>query len=120
MDHTEQTQAPEQVQARRTGPVTGGQPHQPFDQPEAVPTLGGHPHGKVSSWVLTGIVVVAFISGGGALILHLWWLFWVCAGVVVLSIPAGKAIRIMDDTVMWGGSRTAQHEPDEGQRRLES
>ncbi len=127
MDHTEQaqSQAPGQAQARRTAPVTGGQSHQPFDQAEALPTLGGHPHGKVSSWVLTGVVVAACVAGGAALILHLWWLFWVCVGVTVLSIPAGKVIRIMDDTVMWGGTETAQHEtaqqePDGGPRRLES
>ena len=131
MDHTEQTgtasraQAPEQAprpgqeRAGRTASVTGGQPHQPFDHPHARPTVGGHPHGRPSSWVLTGAVVVAFLAGGAALILHLWWLFWVCVGVVVLSVPAGKAIGIMDDTVMWGGTETEQHDPDGGPRRLE-
>ncbi len=118
MDHTEQTvsQAPD----GRTAPVTGGRPHQPYGQPHARPALGGHPHGKPSSWVLTGIVIVAFMAGGAALILHLWWLFWVCVGVVVLSLPAGKAIHIMDDTVTWGGTQTQQGNPDTGPRRLES
>ena len=37
--------------------------------------------------------------GGVALIFHSWWLWWTCVAVVVLSIPAGKWIRIMDDTV---------------------
>ncbi|MBO0775193.1 MAG: hypothetical protein J2P34_02670 [Actinobacteria bacterium] len=88
--------------------ATGGTAHQPFDYPEARPTVGGHPHGKPASWVLIGTVIVAFLAGGAALILHLWWLFWVCVGVVVLSVPAGKAIRIMDDTVIWGS--TAGHD----------
>ncbi len=128
MDHTEQTQQTAgqaqaedggQTRSGRTSPLTGSQQHQPFDQ-HARPTLGGHPHGKVSSWVLTGIVIVAFMAGGAALILHLWWLFWVCVGVVVLSLPAGKAIHIMDDTVTWGGTQTQQGNPDTGPRRLES
>jgi len=102
MDHTEQAQAPEQARASRTAPGTGGQVQQPSGLARARTGMGGRPHGKVSSWALTGTVVVAFIAGGGALILHLWWLFWVCVGVAVLSIPAGKAIRIMDDTVVWG------------------
>jgi hypothetical protein len=49
--------------------------------------------------VLVGIVIAAFCAGGVAIIEHLWWLFWLCAGVVVLSVPAGKIIGIMDDTV---------------------
>ena len=33
---------------------------------------------------------------------HLWWLFWVCLGVTVLSVPAGKVTGIMNDTVLAG------------------
>jgi hypothetical protein len=65
------------------------------------PQTSGNPHGKRSSWVLVGMVVLAFAVGGIAMALHAWWLFWVCVGVVVLAIPAGKAIGIMDDTVAW-------------------
>jgi hypothetical protein len=67
----------------------------------------GHPRGKHSSWLLTGTVIAAFIAGGAALIVHLWWLLFLCLGVVVISVPVGKAIHIMDDTVVWGDSPAA-------------
>lgn len=62
---------------------------------------GEHPHrhGRAVSWVLVAVDVAAFCAGGVAVIEQLWVLFWVCAGVVALSVPVGKAIRIMDDTV---------------------
>jgi hypothetical protein len=65
------------------------------------PLVHGHPHGKRSSWILIGLVIAAFIVGGSAIITHLWWLFWTCVAVVVLAIPTGKMIRVMDDTVSW-------------------
>jgi 4-hydroxybenzoate polyprenyltransferase len=49
-------------------------------------------------------MVVAFLTGGIALITRTHWLLWACAAVVVLGIPAGKAIGIMNDTVEWGSS----------------
>lgn len=64
-------------------------------------TQSGSPHGKPSSWVLVGVVTVAFSAGGAALILHLWWLLWACIAVVVLSVPVGKVIGLMEDTVGW-------------------
>ena len=45
---------------------------------------------------------MVFIAGGLAVVSHLWWLFWVCLGVTVLSVPAGKVIGIMNDTVLAG------------------
>ncbi|MBV9381735.1 MAG: hypothetical protein JOY82_15710 [Streptosporangiaceae bacterium] len=65
-------------------------------------TLSGHEHrhGKPASWVLVGVIIVAFVLGGVAIIIREWWLFWACAGVVALSIPAGKVIGIMGDTVL--------------------
>lgn len=67
--------------------------------------VGGHPHrhGKPSSWVLVAVVVAAFVAGGVAVIVQSWLLFWVSAGVVLVSIPAGRLNRIMDDTVMEEG-----------------
>jgi hypothetical protein len=50
--------------------------------------------------VLVAVIIAAFVAGGAALITGSWWLFWACAGIVVLSVPAGKIIGIMDDTVM--------------------
>lgn len=65
------------------------------------PQTRGNPHGKPSSWVLVSVVTLAFAVGGVSLATHWWWLFWACAGVVVLAIPTGKIIGIMDDTVAW-------------------
>jgi hypothetical protein len=62
---------------------------------------GGSPHGKTSSWVLVAVIIAAFAAGGVALIIQNWALFFVCVGIVVLSIPAGKLVGIMDDTVSW-------------------
>jgi hypothetical protein len=73
--------------------------------PQTQQTIGGYSerHGRVSSWVLVAVVVVAFCVGGAAIIVRLWWLFWVCVGIVVLAVPAGKIVRIMDDTVLAAG-----------------
>jgi hypothetical protein len=93
------------------GTVTDGAAHQPFDHPASRPSIGGHPNGKRSSWVLAGLVVAAFLAGGTALILHLWWLFWMCVGIVGLSVPAGRLIRVMDDTVAWGATPLGDEVP---------
>lgn len=50
--------------------------------------------------MLVGVIIAAFCAGGVALIVHLWWLFWVCAGIVFVSVPTGKIIGIMNDTVI--------------------
>jgi hypothetical protein len=90
----------------------GGQGHWPSERLEDrhVPE-GGNPHGKPSSWALVAAVTAAFITGGLAIITHTWWLLWACSGIVVLAIPAGKAIGIMDDTVAWGSNPAATHDP---------
>lgn len=71
----------------------------PGEQP-----VGGHPHrhGKPASWVLVSVIIAAFVAGGFAIVCELWWLFWVCLGVALLAVPAGKAIDIMGDTVLAG------------------
>ncbi|MBO0820575.1 MAG: hypothetical protein J2P26_06960 [Nocardiopsaceae bacterium] len=82
--------------SRDQGPADLPPEQRPVEQP-----VGGHssPHGRPRSWILVGVVTAAFCAGGAAIIAHLWPLFWVCAGVVVLSVPVGKLIGIMDDTV---------------------
>jgi hypothetical protein len=57
------------------------------------------------------VVSAAFITGGVAIITHAWWLFWACTGIVVLAIPAGKMIGIMDGTVAWGSTPAATRDP---------
>ena len=73
--------------------------HMPGERP-----IGGHEHlhGRPVSWVLVGVLIVAFIAGGLAIVNQLWWLFWVCLGATILSVPAGKVIGIMNDTVING------------------
>jgi hypothetical protein len=61
----------------------------------------GHPHGRSSSWLLVCTVIAAFLVGGLALILHAWPVMIVCAAVIVLAVPIGAAIHIMNDTVGW-------------------
>jgi hypothetical protein len=96
--------------------ISPGQGHRPWERLEDrhVPEQG-HPHGRASSWALVAVVLVAFLLGGIALIAHAWWLLWTCAGIVLLAIPAGKAVGIMDDTIAWGSTPAAvQDEPSRG------
>ena len=58
-----------------------------------------HRHGRPSSWALVGVILATFVTGAFALPFKLWPLFWVCVGIFVLSIPAGKVMGIMNDTV---------------------
>lgn len=102
--------APQRIGAALNERQPAGQPDAMSDTAHGVSErgdspVGGHPHrhGKPSSWVLISVIVAAFIAGGVALIVQYWWLFWVSAGVVLLSIPAGRVIRIMDDTVIMEG-----------------
>jgi hypothetical protein len=73
--------------------------HQPGEQ-----SIGDHPHlhGRPVSWLFVAVLIAAFVAGAFAVVLKLWPLFWVCLGIVVLSVPAGKLIGIMDDTVLNG------------------
>jgi len=61
------------------------------------------------------VVIAAFATGGVAIIAHAWWLVWTCTGIIVLAIPAGKVVGIMNDTV--GGDHTppAAHDPAQHQ-----
>jgi len=97
--------------ARRRASIKSreGQGYWPAERAEDRHTPGGGHHaGRLGSWLVVGVVVVAFIVGGLALIAHAWWLFWACVAVVVLGAPAGKAVGIMNDTVEWGSSKAAQ------------
>jgi hypothetical protein len=79
--------------SRSTKEISSGQRSRPWERVEDrdVPPAG-HLHGKPSSWLLVAMVMGAFTTGGVAIIVHAWWLFWACAGIVVLAIPAGKLI----------------------------
>jgi len=93
--------------------ISAGQGDRPWEQIEdrQVPEEG-HPHGKPASWVLVAVVIAAFLTGGAAIIAHIWWLLWACIGIVVLAVPAGKMIGIMEDTVAWGSTPAATaHDP---------
>lgn len=71
----------------------------------------GRAHGRVSSWILVLAVIVAFVAGGLAMITHAWPVFWVCLGVVVLAVPAGGLIGIMNDTVAWDHALPGEYQP---------
>lgn len=64
-------------------------------------TERGRPHGRPVSWVLVVLVAAAFALGGASMILQLWLVFWICVAVIVLCVPVGLAIGIMEDTVGW-------------------
>jgi hypothetical protein len=100
------------------GEISPGQGGRPWDRIEHrdVPE-GGHPHGSRSSFVLVAVVIAAFTVGGISIGAHAWWLFWTCAGIVVLCVPAGKAIGIMNDTISWG-STVEVTEPDHDVRAV--
>jgi hypothetical protein len=93
--------------------VPGGTPAEQIEH-RHVPE-GGHPHGKPASWALVGVVIAAFATGGVAIIAHAWWLVWTCAGIIVLAIPAGKAVGIMNDTVSGDSTPPAAHDPSQNQ-----
>ncbi|MBO0773439.1 MAG: hypothetical protein J2P35_18445 [Actinobacteria bacterium] len=86
-------------------PVAAGQPAGSVPDSHVA---SGNPHGKPSSWLLISVVITAFLAGGAAIITHLWWLLWTCVGVIVVAVPVGKAIGIMDDTVAWGSSPSSE------------
>lgn len=87
-----------------------GQGHWPAERIEDRHTRDeGNHHGKPASWVLVAVMLIAFLTGGIALITRTHWLLWTCAAIFVLGIPAGKAIGIMDDTVEWGSSEAAHY-----------
>ena len=73
--------------------------HQPGEQP-----IGDHAHlhGRPLSWVFVAVLIAAFVIGGFTVVMHIWPLFWVCLGLVLLAPPAGKIIGIMGDTVVNG------------------
>ena len=96
----------------RNGEIPDGQGDRPREQLEGrhVPE-GGYPHGKPASWVLVAVVTAASVTGGISIITHAWVLLWACIAIVVLAIPAGKMIGIMEDTVDWGSTPAATSDP---------
>jgi hypothetical protein len=57
---------------------------------------GGH-GATVTAWIVTAVIVAAFIIGGIALIVHAWWLFWVAVAIFVVGVVAGRLTHIMDE-----------------------
>jgi hypothetical protein len=96
----------------QAGEISDGQGDRPWEQLEDrhVPE-GGYPHGKPASWVLVAVVTAAAVTGGISIITHAWVLLWACIAIVVLAIPAGKMIGIMEDTVDWGSTPAATSDP---------
>ncbi|GAA1008455.1 hypothetical protein Aple_069830 [Acrocarpospora pleiomorpha] len=59
----------------------------------------GDPHGRPISWIFVTVVVVVFTTGGIALIITNWPLFWTCFVLLILAAPIGRAIHITDDRI---------------------
>lgn len=99
--------------AERRAPDTAyggaGDPAVPGSAPTARP--GGHPHGRTRSWLLVVAIIAAFTVGGVAVIVALWWLFWVAAGLVALGVLGARLIRLMDDTVEWDVPLDRSYQP---------
>ena len=53
-------------------------------------------HGRtLAAWIGTTVAMLAFILGGIAVVMQNWTLFWVAAGILVLSIIATKVLQLM-------------------------
>jgi hypothetical protein len=103
---------PGDASAGQNEDLSDGQGQRPWEQTDDRHVLkGGYPHGKPASWALVAVVTAAAMTGGMSIIMHTWGLLWVCIAIVVLAIPAGKMIGIMDDTVEWGSTPAATSEP---------
>jgi hypothetical protein len=79
---------------RRNEPAPAGKPRVMSASVQGPPRGVARPvgedayqHGNPRSWVLAA-VIAAFMAAGIAIIVQLWWLFWLSAAVVVLSVPA--------------------------------
>jgi hypothetical protein len=57
------------------------------------------PRRNPQSWILVP-VITAFMAGGIAMIVQMWWLFWVCTSVIFLSLPAGRLITAVRRTTV--------------------
>ena len=110
------TRRQREISGSHSAEISPRQGSRPWERTEDrhVPPAG-HLHGKPSSWLLAAMVTGAFTTGGIAIIVHTWWLFWACAAIVVLAIPAGKLTGIMDDTIAWGSTPTETHDPPHDQ-----
>lgn len=55
-------------------------------------------HGRPVSWTAVGIIMVAFLVGGVALVAGpTWWLFWLSLGVAVVGALLALGTGIFDD-----------------------
>lgn len=77
----------------------GGQDVAPFvSQVPGTPVSFPSFHGRTVSWTAVGIIMVAFLVGGLALVIGpTWWLFWVSLGAAVVGGLLAMATSIFDD-----------------------
>jgi len=59
----------------------------------------GRRHGRPRSWFYVGVFLLFFAAGGVALVVNAPALFWVCLAALILLVPIGKMIGVMDDTM---------------------
>ncbi|WP_062350985.1 hypothetical protein [Herbidospora yilanensis] len=73
--------------------------------------MTGNRHGRPRSWIYAGVFLGVFVLGGAGLVIGSMPLFWTCLVVLVVLVPVGKLIGVMDDTVM---APTDPEEPGHG------
>ncbi|GGQ28148.1 hypothetical protein [Streptosporangium pseudovulgare] len=98
---------------RDTPDVPGDTPRalRPVPRSEPKPVSDrGRPHGRPVSWAFVAAFLVFFAAGGLGLVIGNMALFWSCLAAVVLMVPVGRGIRIMDDTMGWTHARTDRHQ----------
>ena len=74
---------------------TDQQPPRVVQHPAGRPEKHVH-HGRTpAAWAGTSIAMIAFLVGGIAVVIQNWPLFWVCAGLVVVSLIVTKVLQSM-------------------------
>jgi hypothetical protein len=74
---------------------TDQQPPRVVKHPAGGPTKHVH-HGRTpAAWAGTSIAMVAIVVGGIAVIIQNWPLFWISAGLLVVSIIVTMVLRSM-------------------------
>nr|WP_062341202.1 hypothetical protein [Herbidospora sakaeratensis] len=68
-------------------------------------------HGRPRSWIYAAVFLAVFVLGGVGLIIGSAALFWTCLILLIVLLPVGKLIGVMDDTVM---APTDPEEPGHG------
>ncbi|WP_061296470.1 HGxxPAAW family protein [Herbidospora cretacea] len=70
-----------------------------------------HGHGRPRSWIYVSVFLIVFTLGGIGLVIGSMLMFWICLGLLVVLLPVGRLIGVMEDTV---SAPTDPQEPGHG------